>query len=474
MLSKLSKLSKLKMVNYIVVVVMLLAGTGGAGHAAGGLKDKVFKIDWDGVEVVWIKEERFPLYNLVVNFADGALSDGKSTRGTTQMMFSMLDAGTRRYNQKQISDNLEYFGTSYGPYVTHERSSFSVSGMVKDIAPAMKKICHLFADANFPKAELRKTKVRIRNGLKNLVSNHDALIDRVFRERSLTGTPYAYPVGGKIADLKRINRRALLDKLKYFNTKVAKKIFISGPPEVLDIKSIINKECGWTSESGDFVRAMVYEPKKFGDFPEIYLVPVPRAKQAQIRVGRFLNKGEFEDDDILTLIGGFLGGGLNSRLMREIREKRGLTYGVSVFLGGQKDYGRSVITTFTKNRTVVNLLEVLEANLKSVGNNQFDKQELMFAKSYLAGSNPFRFEQNSSYLNQLLYFDHIGKKYEDLYLFQDNIMKIARKDFASTFKNIMEWNKQVVVILGNKSILPLLRKKYGKERVKLLSYKDYL
>ena len=75
-------------------------------------------------------------------------------------LFDMLADGTRRFSQKDISDNLEFFGVAYGGNVTHEYSTYGISGLEKDILPTVKKICHLFQDARFPQKELnnRKTK----------------------------------------------------------------------------------------------------------------------------------------------------------------------------------------------------------------------------------------------------------------------------------------------------------------------------
>lgn len=101
------------------------------------------KLDWDGLEVVWLKDERYPVYNMSVYFADGALSDSPSRRGETAAALNLLNSGTRRYDQKEINENLEFFGVDFGAHVTHEFSSYSISGLVKDLIPTTKLLCHL-------------------------------------------------------------------------------------------------------------------------------------------------------------------------------------------------------------------------------------------------------------------------------------------------------------------------------------------
>ena len=78
---------------------------------AGNISDRITKLDWDGIEVVWLEDNRFPTYDVIFYFADGALSDGNYLKGETSSMFSMLGNGTRRFSQKDLSDHLEYFDT---------------------------------------------------------------------------------------------------------------------------------------------------------------------------------------------------------------------------------------------------------------------------------------------------------------------------------------------------------------------------
>ena len=197
--------------------------------AANYLDDNLRKLNWNGVEVVWIEDNQYPTYDVTVYFYDGALSDNSKRYGETELMLDQITAGTLRYTQKQIANHLEFFGASYGGSVTHEFSTYSISGLVKDIVPTVKKVCHIFTNATFPKKELAKTKRRIVTSLNNIVTSHSSLANRAFRKISLNGTPYANPVSGTLKSIKRIKQKHLLARLKHFNTKVKKRIYIKGP-----------------------------------------------------------------------------------------------------------------------------------------------------------------------------------------------------------------------------------------------------
>ncbi len=437
------------------------------------IKERIQKFSWDGIEVVWLEDNRYPTYDVIIYFADGALSDGKFSKGETSSMFSLLGNGTRRFSQKDLSDHLEYFGTSYAPYVTHEYSLYTISGLVKDIVPSMKMICHMFKDASFPKKELKKEKKLWKTNLQNLVNNQGALAGRAFRELSLKGSPYNYPVEGKIADIKTINQKGLVKKRNYFNKKVKKRIYITGPKQALSIQQIITKDCEWAAHKKQIItRTMNYKPLKEKEKNEIFLITVPKSNQAQVRIGRFLNQGEFGNIPLLSLSTGFLGGGFTSKLMREVRVKRGLTYSIGAFASGQKEYGRSGISTFTPNEKITELLKVINNTISGAIKGEITDQELERARGYLLGSHPFQFEESSSFLQQLVIMDHEGRDYGDLFDFTKKVSKLNKSEVIAMIDNIFNWNKQTIVILGNKSLQKTL--KQSGLKVKVLDYKKFL
>ncbi len=452
----------------ILILAFLLLS---ANSFASFKTPKIETYDWNGIKVVYLEDNKLPLYDVLFYFSDGSLSD-KHTKGETEAMFDNLDLGTRRFSRNDIQDNLEFFGVNYSSFVTHEYSTFSFSGLVKDLIPTTKKICHLFADAAFPSSELNKEKKKYRNSLLNLVSSPGSLASRAFRELSLKNTPYFYPTEGKLNDIKKINSRGLKKKLDYFNTKVQKRIYLSGPKPILGIKSIISKECGWNVETSTVVRNEPLKQKStLNDKPEFHLVTVPQSNQAQVLIGRHLHPEEFENQELMTLSSGFLGGGFTSKLMRAIRVKRGLTYGISSFAAGQKEYGRLGISSSTKNETVIEMLNVIKEEIEKIGAGNYQDFELERARGLLVGSYPFRFESKSAFLGQLVYLDHIGRSYDDFYNFQDNLKKIKPEQVSQSVLELFGWNKQVIVILGSPSLQKPLSK-LGK--VKVHSYKRFL
>lgn len=438
------------------------------------IEDNIKRLNWNGIEVVYIEDNRFPTYDLTIYFADGALSEKKGQAGLSVHSFNLMDSGTDKLSQKEILEELEFLGTDFGADVTHEYTTLNVSGLTKDLKTSMTQICSLMRSATYPEAVIKKELELERTGLQSMVASPQALSERVFREISMANTPYAYPVAGKMADLKALTGTALRNQLNYFLDTVKKRIYVTGPKSVLALEKILGNECQLKGSPTDFVRT-IEAPKKRVNKTEFVFVPVPDANQVQLRIGRFLNYDETSERNLDALASDFLGGGFTSRLMREVRVKRGLTYSIGSFISSQKQYGRSGISTFTKNQTIDRLIEVIDETVTKISKDGITEADLARSTDGMIGAYPFKFENNHAFLAQLLLLDHIGRPYSDLFDFKDSVAKYSAKDVAEKIEKVFSMKRQVIFVLGDKSIAPKLRKltkKYGP--LKVVDYKPYL
>lgn len=455
------------MKNFIVFFLLVCSNC----FAGNYLDDNLKKLNWNGIDVVWLEDDSYPTYYVSVYFHAGALSDKKGKYGETELMFNQLTSGTTRYATRQeIVDKLEFFGASYGANVTHEYSTYTVSGLAKDMLPITKMVCHAFKNASYPVSEFKKTKKRIINGLQNLVTNHSALANRIFREVSLGATAYKNPVSGTMKSIKKITAKDLHDKLIFFNEKVKKRIYIKGPKSVMALKNVFEKDCGW--KGTDYVQKNEVVKRIPSINNTVYLVPVPKANQAQIRVGRFLTQQESNaNHEIKSLASKYLGGGFTSRLMQELRVKRGLTYSAGAYASSQQTYGRSGISTFTKNETISETLkyikEIIESEKKEVSDKNFNH-----IKRFIKGNYLFGLESTKAFLETLLFFDHAGRDYEDIYQFPKRIDNITKEQLMKMIGQLYNWDNQTKLVLGNKSLKKALEK--SGYQVIILNYKSYL
>lgn len=462
----------MKTLHLFFILVFLISARVSAATAK--IEDSIKRLNWNGIDVVYIEDNRFPTYDLLIYFADGALSDEPGLMGSTNHAFNLLDSGTAKLTQAEILDQFEFLGAEFSSDVTHEYTTLSMSGLSKDLKTSVTQACNLLREANFPKDIVKQELDKERNALSSLVANPQALSDRVFREVSLSNTPYAYPVSGKLKDLERYTPESLRSKIDYFLDKVKKRIYVTGPKSILNVDKILAEKCQLKGHANDFVRSITYKKQKRKN-AEIVFVPIPDGNQAQVKIGRFLNFDEIGDRRLDTLASEFLGGGFTSRLMREVRGKRGLTYSIGSYISSQKQYGRAGIATFTKNQTVNKLIEVINDAIAKISKAGISDEDLENSRGSIVGAHPFKFESNRAFLSQLLYLDHIERPYAELFDFNTAVLKYTARDVSRKIDDIYGMSSQIIFVLGDKSIEKDLRKmnpKLGK--IKVLDFKSFI
>jgi zinc protease len=184
----------------------------------------------------------------------------------------------------------------------------------------------------------------------------------------------------------------------------------------------------------------------FGPTREIIEMNVPQSVAQFGHRGIARKDNDFMPAYVLNYIIG--GGGFASRLMEEVREKRGLAYSVYSNLYPYQHGAVFVGNVATKNEALGQSLEVIESELKRLAEQGPTAEELDSAKSYLTGAYALRFESSSSIANQLLWI-----QIEDLgldYVNQRNalIEAVTLDDISGVAKRLIEADRLITTIVG--------------------------
>ncbi len=446
---------------YILTALLFVNTT----FASDSFLDSVNRMKWKDLDVVWIEDDKFPKFTASLYFQDGALND--SVSGVTQAAFDQLTAGTSKETQREISEFFDFYGANLRHSVTHEYSVFTVQALTKDIEPVIGKVCEIFKDAQYPQNELKSHLSRAKSGLKNLVTSHAALADRVYRRVSLEGTAYANPVEGTLKSFDQITPALLKSRLEGLN-KTRKVLYLAGPSDVKDIRKVIEKNCHWTNET-KVTPQMIQKPATQST---LYLVEVPNANQAQIRIGRYLVADEFKGKyDQFQFMASFLGGGFTSKLVQELRVKRGLTYSAGAYVSMQRDYGRAGVMTFSKNETTAEAISIVRNVFADVSAGRYEDKEFVHQKNHQIGGYAFSFEQTNALLGQIMLYDHQNRDIADLVNFPKIIENLSKSELSSATMEVFPWDRQTIVVVGDKSLVKSLSRI---RPVRVLNYQDYL
>lgn len=183
-----------------------------------------------------------------------------------------------------------------------------------------------------------------------------------------------------------------------------------------------------------------------GGIQKIIEMPVPQSVAVFGMGGVARKDPDFLPAFILNHIVG--GGGFASKLMEEVREKRGLAYSVYSYLNPLESTSIYMGSVATKNESIAQSMDVIREQLKLMAKQGPSKEDLENAKNYLTGSYALRFDTNSKIASQLL-----GVLIEDMgidYVEKRNalVQAVTIEDIKRASKRFMSLDDLIVTVVG--------------------------
>lgn len=244
----------------------------------------------------------------------------------------MLKEGTRSHSATELANTIEYYGAALKTQITDDVGEVSLHSLTKHLPKLLPILKEILTEATFPEKEFKSIIRRNKQRLLVDMQKNDFVADLRFTEL-LFGSkhPYGYPV--TIEDYDNITTATLQQFYSQRYTANCCKIYIAGKLNSTDMQLIEQYLGGkdWLStKKVNNIKhsSLIYSPKTDN-------ISIPNSVQASIRLGMpFVSKNDpsFAGLYVLnTIFGGFFG----SRLMHNIREEKGYTYGIYSYITSQ-------------------------------------------------------------------------------------------------------------------------------------------
>lgn len=293
---------------------------------------------------------------------------------------AMLSEGTSIRSGKALADALDFFGAYFQVRCNADDSVASLYCLTKHVSNCLP----LFFEALFlsvmPEKELKvvldNSVQKLRVNLKKnsfLARNH--FYDHVF------GSNHPYAVNQTENDIKAIDRKTLLSHFENNYKNGIKYIMVAGLIENETIVSIRNEYKNWhfkSNTNNPVIEIKTAEGK--------YFYNKKGSVQSAIKIGKATINRTHADYAVLQLFNLLFGGYFGARLMKNIREEKGLTYGIYSVLESYMQTGCWYISTDMNNELREQGVEEIYKELNSVLQNGFSDEELSSGKQYFIGS----------------------------------------------------------------------------------------
>lgn len=237
----------------------------------------------------------------------------------------LLKAGSHQHNSEQLANFFEYYGASLNVYDGFNTVNIQVYCLSKHLEALLPMLQDLLTNPAFPEGELTKLIKRNRQNLKVQLQKNDVVAYRLFTEE-LFGTEHPYGYNSSEDSFNSLTLESIHRHFKENYTANNCTIFVSGKvsPTIIGLleQHFGNLPLATIVEAPNWELAPIRLPKK------IHQVLSKDSSQASIRIGRRTFAREHPDCDAFYMLNMVLGGYFGARLMQNLREEHGFTYGV--------------------------------------------------------------------------------------------------------------------------------------------------
>lgn len=357
----------------------------------------------NGLRVILLERPQLPILSATLLFDTGVIDEGDGEAGLAHFTAAMLRQGTERRDAVALAEAIESLGANLGASADYDATTVGVSSLARDHVEVLELLAEVARTPALLEAEVERKRSEI---LGHLERRKDDLGDRVrvrFSELIYGGHPYRAPRLGYEETVRGLTR----ERIQRFHTENYRPqrawLAVAGDLRADDIWPVIERIFGdWTANASAAPhRADALGAPRTGR--RLEKIHKDGVTQATIRIGcRALSRESADYVPALVLNYVLGGSGFGSRLMKRLREERGLTYGAYSGFHARKQSGHFLAGLQTSVPTMQAALDELFAETLRMRDHGVTADELAWAQRFFTGSMPLSFQTNDQLATHLL------------------------------------------------------------------------
>ncbi|OOQ61904.1 M16 family metallopeptidase [Mucilaginibacter pedocola] len=357
---------------------------------------------------------------------------------------TMLTDGTTTMNAAQIADTIDFYGAFLQVDYGYDNSQVTLYTLTKHLASTLPVIRDIMSNSVFPEKELETYVRNQQQKLQVSLQKNDFVARRVFN-RALNGDTI-YGLAATPEDFKSLKREDLQQHFKEMYQPANCTMIVAGKIDDEALALLTDTfETGWENQS---VPADTTQPELVPSAERFFYTEKPEALQSAIRLGMpFINRThpDFPGMQVLnTVLGGYFG----SRLMANIREDKGYTYGIGSGMGTFKHGGSFFIASEVGADVCRSAVSEVEKEVNLLKAEVIPDEELSLVRNFMLGSLLGSLENVFSHADKFknLHFAGLGYDYYDRYT--TTVKSITAEELKALANKYWDFDNFYKVIVG--------------------------
>jgi len=402
------------------------------------------EVNGKNIPVIFEKDKRLPLVTMQFVFTNsGSITDTKKA-GLAKFASRVIGEGTKKLGSNKFAQLLESKAIHISASTGKETFVLEVGCLKDEFDIALKYFDDLLQDPNLTQETIKKVKTTTIGSLSSKANNYDYVAGNELKKLLFADTPLANPSSGTVESVKSINLTDVKNFLKTHLVSSRLIVVIGGDVNIDDAKIKISKIIQKMPQ-GRATKLKHYEVVAKSSERIIK----KETEQAYVYFGSSYNMKVGDKDYYKARVATYIlgTGGFGSRLMEEIRVKKGLAYSAYARLHVSKSSSYMSGYLQTKLDSMQEAKKTVKEVVAKFVKDGVSKDELKQTKKFLLGSEPLRVETMSQRLNRT-FMDYykgydLGHSKQELTLIKDLKLKDLNK-FIKEHKEILEMSFAIV------------------------------
>ncbi|MBK7586583.1 MAG: insulinase family protein [Myxococcales bacterium] len=357
-------------------------------------------IEVNGTPVLLETSRALPLVHMSASLFTGAIEDPAGKEGLTRLMTRAMRRTGGGLTQQELDTRVDSLGGSLGADIAHSTLSFNGTVIARNLEPFIDLCIDVIARPGFADEELAHLRRETEAEIVESRDNDRALARRWFQRRMFAGHAYGRSVSGRLSTLPGMNG----DDVRSLHARafVRKNLVLafSGDIDEERAKAVAARLLAALPDGAPLEDKVADPEGPRGR--SLVLVDKPERTQTQILIGGLGTHPKDADHIALHVANTVFGGTFTARLMKEIRSKRGWSYGAYSSLPIDRHRQAFSLWTFPKASDAEACIKVELGLLRAWWEKGITERELSWAKRYLVRSHAFSVDTPSKRVGLLL------------------------------------------------------------------------
>lgn len=412
----------------------------------------------NGLRILTVPMQSTQTVTVIIMVGVGSRHETEKEAGLSHFLEHMFFKGTeKRPSFHNISSEIDAVGGEFNAFTSKDKTGYYVKVDAKHSHIALDVISDIFLNSKLEEKEIEKEKGTIIQEINMYEDTPRAQIGDVFENLLYKKSPLGRETIGYKKTVQGFKRN---DFLRYKNSHYVSSDTVICAAGNFDEAKIINNIKSVFSRIARRKKSAFQKVRENQNKPQVS-VKFKKTDQTHLILGSRAYRQEHKDRFALGLLATILGGNTSSRLFVEIREKRGLAYGVHTGFEVYKDCGYLATQTGVDHGKLEETIKIILEEYKKIASQKVTGKELKKAKDYVKGANIMSFESSDEVA--MFHIDQEARKGKIMTMPEifKKIDKVTAGDILRVAKDIFVNRKLNLAVIGphkhNKSLEKILK-----------------